>query len=73
MKDADGRNVTNAFEDCYVSYLHVPETLVSAYKATSPWSKFGNIVALDPYDIDPSQYTLVKDLDLGSYGNANNQ
>ena len=73
MKDADGRNVTNAFEDCYVSYLHVPETSVSAYKATSPWSKFGNIVALDPSDIDPSQYTLVKDLDLGSYGNANNQ
>ncbi len=61
-----GVNVENAT-------LHVPETSVSAYKTTDPWRMFGTIVALDPSDIDLSRYTLVKDLNLGSYGNAYNQ
>ena len=33
--------------------LHVPEASIDAYKAESPWSKFGNIVALTDNDPKP--------------------
>lgn len=32
--------------------LHVPEGSIEAYKTTSPWSKFRNIVALTEDEID---------------------
>ena len=43
---------TNLFdEDIYRnSTLHVPTFSLAAYRATEPWSKFGNIVADDDYD-----------------------
>lgn len=36
------------FEGDYIEYatLHVPEAAINSYKTTSPWSNFGNIVAL---------------------------
>ena len=39
---------TNVFKDSYYKYatLHVPSTLLKAYRSTAPWSEFGNIVAL---------------------------
>lgn len=52
------KNAKNGFtEDCQIGYatLHVPESSIESYKATEPWSKFGNIVALksgDPGYID---------------------
>ena len=44
-------------DDCQIGYatLHVPESSIESYKATEPWSKFGNIVALksgDPGYVD---------------------
>lgn len=40
---------TDAFEGSYIEYatLHVPATLVNAYRETEPWSGFKNIVTLD--------------------------
>ena len=40
---------SDVFEGSDIKYatLHVPEGSIDAYKATSPWSKFGTIVALD--------------------------
>ena len=39
---------SDAFRNSYVEYatLYVPESSVATYKATGPWSGFGNIVAL---------------------------
>ena len=39
---------SNAFEGSYPEYvtLHVPDASINSYKATSPWSGFGKIVAL---------------------------
>ena len=38
----------NAFDGSYPEYatLHVPDASIGSYKATSPWSSFGKIVAL---------------------------
>lgn len=43
---------TDVFKDSYVEYatLHVPESLISKYKATAQWKDFGNIVALKEGD-----------------------
>ena len=53
------KNVTSYgfSNDCQIGYatLHVQESAIESYKATEPWSKFGNIVALksgDPGYID---------------------
>ena len=42
------RTSNEVFGDSYVEYatLHVPAVLIEDYKATAPWSGFGNIVAL---------------------------
>ena len=39
---------SRAFENSYVEYatLHVPASSIEDYKATTPWSSFGKIVAL---------------------------
>ena len=39
---------SDAFDDSYPenANLHVPDASVDSYKATAPWSSFGNIVAL---------------------------
>ena len=39
---------SNPFDGSYIEYvnLHVPAASIESYKATSPWSKFGKIVAL---------------------------
>jgi hypothetical protein len=39
---------SNAFANSYVEYaiLHVPDASIEDYKATTPWSSFGKIVAL---------------------------
>ena len=41
--------VSNVFQNTYIASatLYVPETSVSEYKNTAPWSSFGSIVALD--------------------------
>ena len=41
----------DVFHEPYMKYatLHVPATSVEAYKATAPWSGFGNIVALKDF------------------------
>ena len=43
---------TNLFDEGIYrnSTLHVPTFSLDAYRATEPWSKFGNIVADDDYD-----------------------
>jgi len=52
------KNAKNGFsDDCQIEYatLHVQESAIESYKATEPWSKFGNIVALksgDPGYVD---------------------
>jgi len=53
------KNVTSYgfSDDCQIGYatLHVQESTIESYKATEPWSKFGNIVALksgDPGYVD---------------------
>lgn len=40
---------TDVFTNSYPEYmtLHVPEEAMNSYKATEPWSTFGNIVALN--------------------------
>ena len=40
---------SDAFEESYVEYatLHVPASVINAYKTMEPWSGFGSIVALD--------------------------
>ena len=45
---------SNAFDGSYPEYatLHVPNASVDSYKATEPWSSFGNIVAL------PNEFNL---------------
>ena len=47
---------SSAFKDFPIASatLHVPAGSVEAYKATSPWSGFGNIVAIE----DPVTYTV---------------
>ena len=42
---------TYYFRGDYIEYatLHVPEAAINSYKTTSPWSGFGNIVALTNY------------------------
>ena len=41
---------SNVFEGSYPEYatLHVPDASVDSYKAKTPWSSFGKIVALTP-------------------------
>ncbi len=41
---------SNTFEGSYPEYatLHVPATSIESYKATTPWSSFGKIIALTP-------------------------
>lgn len=42
-------NYTNAFTNSLIKYatLHVPNSAITDYKSTTPWSGFGTIVALD--------------------------
>ena len=44
-----GVALSNAFKDSYTEYatLHVPAASVGQYKAKTPWSNFGTIVATD--------------------------
>ena len=44
----------NAFEGSYVEYatLHVPDASIGDYKATTPWSGFGEIVALPAEEVE---------------------
>ena len=53
MKDSNGKNVTDAFQDSYIEYatLHVPTASVDAYREKEPWKSFGNIVSLTGEDI----------------------
>ena len=39
----------NIFENAYINYatLHVPATAIEEFRATAPWSEFGNIVPID--------------------------
>ena len=40
--------------DIQFATLYVPETSINGYKSTSPWSGFGNIVALQDSDFKPN-------------------
>lgn len=42
----------NTFEDSYINYatLYVPNSSVSNYKSSSPWSSFGSIISLEGYE-----------------------
>ena len=47
------------FHDCEIQYatLHVPDQFIQMYQSTSPWNRFGNIIALTE-----SEMADVKDL-----------
>ncbi len=51
-----------AFSQCKLGWctLHVPESSVSLYSKNSPWSEFGNIVALTESDPKPTGIMVVK-------------
>ncbi|MBO7646122.1 MAG: hypothetical protein J6S52_03810 [Prevotella sp.] len=57
---------SNAFSNSYIDYatLHVPESSISAYKETSPWSGFKDFVALPnfklTYIVDGEVYRIYK-------------
>ena len=83
--DENGYDVS--YQGYKQTMLYVPTGCSGVYRNASGWGQFANIVEMNvddmpsttniddqpQDDIDLSQYTLVKDLDLGSYGNANNQ
>lgn len=47
------------FKDSYIEYatLHVPTSLINAYKEATPWKNFGKIISLDGEEIQPSKCT----------------
>jgi hypothetical protein len=49
----------NAFNGSYIEYatLHVPAGAINSYKATAPWSSFGNIVPLTDENMGVEQLT----------------
>ena len=49
MLNVYNKPVTSAFEGSLVEYatLHVPESSISDYKSTEPWSNFKSVVAID--------------------------
>ena len=53
---------SKAFEKSYIGYvnLHVPATSIESYKATEPWSKFGNIQAIAK---EAEKYIITYELD----------
>ena len=51
---------THTFDSANIGQatLHVPANALESYKATEPWSSFGNIVALTDEEMDVEQLTI---------------
>ena len=51
---------TDAFDGSYIEYatLHVPASALDSYRATAPWSEFGNIVSLTDEETGVEQLTI---------------
>lgn len=67
-------NTENAFYNTSMknATLYVPESSIEAYKSTSPWSEFGNIVALpdEPTSGDANGDNTVNAADIVEVVNA---
>ena len=51
---------TDAFHSSNIGQgtLHVPASALDSYRATAPWSEFGNIVALTDEETGVEQFTI---------------
>ena len=64
---------SNSFNESYPEYmtLHVPASAINNYKATEPWSSFGNIVTLDGEVVEPEEPVVkICETPVVSYNNG---
>jgi len=59
---------SDAFANSYVEYatLHVPDASIGDYKATTPWSSFGKIVALTDEEITGVEEIEAEDVNINN-------